>query len=167
MFAFVCVFVQVPVAQETASTTEKAASRTVTSLTSNACPRVQTGEFVAFDWNPAFDPSWAVSGLQSLRLTFDRVGEDGLAVRSMSRLSLGRDAATSIASIGNGYFHVEVPLRGRMVPGTYRLVDAQGIPQVAADYHGPAPRATNSPAREFYCITLVAPPRLPSPAVGP
>jgi hypothetical protein len=125
---------------------------------------VQTGDAVSLDWNPGFDPDWGVTGLHSFELRFAAVLENGVTVSSRVTASLGgRGVTVNISSIGNGYYHIEVPVSRGVVPGVYHLVDAHAIAEVPPDYTGPNPTMMVSPVRERYCITVVGAPVAPSP----
>jgi hypothetical protein len=135
-------------------------------LVSDACPTVQTGDAVSLDWNPAFDPIWPVTGLRSFELRFAAVLENGVTVGSRPTALLGgRGVTVNISSIGNGFFHIEIPVSRGVQPGVYHLVEARAIAQLPPDYNGPNPTMTVSPVRERYCITVVsaAPSQEPPP----
>jgi hypothetical protein len=125
-------------------------------LVSGACPEVRQGGALALDWNPGFDPSWGVTGMRSFRLVFQHLGADGVHLNPASRLVVDGGRMTAI---GNGYFHIEARLSLSTHPGTYHLVAAHSSPELLPDYQGESPQMTVSPAREFFCITVVPFPR--------
>jgi hypothetical protein len=125
-------------------------------LVAGGCPAVAQGGAIAFDWNPGFDPAWAVTGMQSFRLIFQGVGEDGVSLNPASRLMLDSGPRGRMTDIGNGYFHVEARVPRATHAGVYRLVGAHSAAAVAADATGEAPTQTVSPVGESYCMTVVA-----------
>jgi hypothetical protein len=147
LLALACASAQAP---------QTAQSRTVL-LVSDACPVVHTGDAVSLDWNPDFDPIWPVTGLRSFELRFAAVRGDGVTVASRATALLGgRGTRVNISSIGNGFFHIEIPVSRGVAPGVYHLVEARAIAQLPPDYNGPNPTMTVSPVRERYCITVVS-----------
>jgi len=141
---------------------------TTVPLVSDTCPNVSLGQSISLDWNPVFDPSWPVTSLRDVGLTFSPVEEDGVSVRRRTELRLGaRRTARTISPLGNGFFHVAVRLSGsRISPGTYRLVDVRAIPEVDSDFKGPLPEMTRSPVEARYCITVIRPQSSQSPQPG-
>jgi hypothetical protein len=139
-------------------TPPKAAFTRVVPLISGTCPTVHNGEAISLDWNPGFDPSWAVSGLVTFKLTFGLQSADGVNTRVRSGISMGgRDVALNISANGNGYFHIEVPIPRRTSPGVYQLIDAEATPQTVPNYQGDRPKMTVTPVREHFCITVLSP----------
>ncbi len=135
-----------------------AAQPEVVPLESDACPVVYGGDKIAFDWNPVFDPEWAVTGVNLARLQFARLDEDGVhlqAARSLYTLG-GRSSRAIVTALANGFYHVELTVKsGRATkPGVYRLVRAGMNARVEQDYNGPAPQMTRSPVESRFCITL-------------
>jgi hypothetical protein len=124
-------------------------------LVSGACSVVPQGGTIAFDWNPGFDPSWGVTGMKSFRLIFQRLQQDGVNINPASRLVLDSGPRSKMAAIGNGYFHIEANVPPFARRGTYHLAAAHSAPEVVPDYQGAAPEMTVSPAREYYCITVL------------
>jgi hypothetical protein len=130
----------------------------VVPLQSDNCPVVYGGDKIAFDWNPVFDPEWAVTGINLARLQFARLDDDGVhlqATRSLYTLG-GRSSRALVTALANGFYHVELTVRsGRATkPGVYRLVKARMNARVEEDYNGPAPQMTRSPVESRFCITL-------------
>jgi hypothetical protein len=134
-------------------------------LVSGACPAVRQGGVLSLDWNPAFDPSWGVTGMKSFRLIFQQLRNDGVNLNPASRLVLDNGPGRMTA-IGNGYFHIEARLPSSAHLGTYHLVDAHSSPELLPDYQEEAPKMTVSPVREHFCITVVPAPR-PSSSFPP
>ena len=141
---------------------------TTVSLVSDTCPNVIAGQSISLDWNPLFDPAWPVTSLHDFGLTFSPVAANGVSVKRGAELYLGaRHTAKSISSLGNGFFHIELRLRGlRIPPGTYRLVNAHAVPEVNPDFKGPLPEMTRSPVEERYCITVIPSQSSQSPQPG-
>jgi hypothetical protein len=132
----------------------------VVALESDNCPVVYGGDKITFDWNPVFDPEWAVTGINMARLQFARLDDDGVhlqAARSLYTLG-GRSSRAMVTALANGFYHVELTVRsGRATkPGVYRLVKARMNPRVEEDYNGPVPQMTRSPVESRFCITLRA-----------
>ena len=130
----------------------------VVPLQSDNCPVVYGGDKIAFDWNPVFDPEWAVTGINLARLQFARLDDDGVhlqATRSLYTLG-GRSSRALVTALANGFYHLELTVRsGRATkPGVYRLVKARMNARVEEDYQGPAPQMTRSPVESRFCITL-------------
>jgi hypothetical protein len=130
----------------------------VVPLQSDTCPVVYGGDKIAFDWNPVFDPEWAVTGINLARLQFARLGEDGVhlqAARSLYTLG-GRTSRAIVTPLGNGFYHVELTVQSARAtkPGVYRLVKARMNARVEEDYNGPAPEMMRSPVESRFCITL-------------
>jgi hypothetical protein len=142
--------------------------RTV-ALASGSCPVVRSGDKVSLDWNPGFEHPGMVVGLRVFNLSFGRVGSNGVTVQQLPSLHLGGLAAgLPIADIGNGYFHIELSIPLRVAPGEYHLIGATAAAMRSPDYQGTESEMTNSPVREFYCITVVPLPKpLPSPSTEP
>jgi len=137
------------------------------SLVSDTCPVVHEGDTIALDWNPGFEHDWAVTAVDSIRLSFAPLDDYGVAVRMRNVYTFrGKSVAVNGESVVNGYFHFIVPVLGRVPPGIYRLVDARVAPQVLPDYGGPLPVMTVSPVRERYCITVVSSSTSQSPSPG-
>jgi hypothetical protein len=137
---------------------EPATHPKVVPLQSDTCPVVYGGDKIAFDWNPVFDPEWAVTGINLARLQFARLEEDGVhlqAARSLYTLG-GRSSQTTVTALANGFYHVELTVHsGRATrAGVYRLVKASMNARVEEDYNGPAPQMTRSPVENRFCITL-------------
>jgi hypothetical protein len=128
-------------------------------LNSGTCPAVRQGGVISLDWNPAFDPSWAVTGMKSFRLIFHHLREDGVNLNPASRLLLDSGPRGRMTAIGNGYFHIEARLPSSAHLGTYYLVEAHSSPDLLPDYQGEAPKMTVSPVREQFCITVAPAPR--------
>jgi hypothetical protein len=130
----------------------------VVPLQSDACPVVYGGDKIAFDWNPVFDPEWAVTGIDFARLQFARLDEDGVQLQAARRLYTlgGRTSQAIVTTLPNGFYHVELTVQsGRATkPGVYRLVRARMNARVEEDYNGPAPQMTRSPVESRFCITL-------------
>ena len=129
----------------------------VVPLQSDTCPVVYGGDKIAFDWNPVFDPEWAVTGINLARLQFARMDEDGVHQTARSLYTLGgRSSRAIVTTLGNGFYHVELTVQsGRAIkPGVYRLVKASMNARVEEDYNGPAPQMTRSPVESRFCITL-------------
>lgn len=124
-------------------------------LVSSACPAVRQGGVLSLDWNPGFDPSWAVTGLKSFRLIFQHLREDGVNLNPMSRLVLDSLPRGRITAIGNGYFHIEARLPSSTHLGTYHLVAAHSSPELPPDYQGEPPKMTVSPERESFCVAVI------------
>jgi hypothetical protein len=133
-------------------------------LVSGACPAVRQDGVISFDWNPGFDPSWGVTGMKSFRLIFQQLREDGVNLNPASRLVLDSSPRGRMTAIGNGYFHIEARLPPSTHLGTYHLVDAHSSPELLPEYQGEAPKMTVSPAREYFCITVVPAPRPSAPS---
>lgn len=125
-------------------------------LVADTCPTVRQDGVLSLDWNPAFDPSGAVTGLKSFRLIFDHLLADGVHPNPAARLVLDVGPGGRMTAIGNGYFHIEMRLPPSTHPGTYHLVAAHGSPTLSPDYQGEAPTMTNSPEREYFCITVIS-----------
>jgi hypothetical protein len=160
LLAFVCAPAQTP--QDAAASPAAPLVKPVP-LVSGACPSVRQGGVISLDWNPGFDPSWAVTGLKFTRLVFQQLREDGVTPNPASRLVLDTGHRGTMTAIGNGYFHIESRLSPMTHPGTYHLVGAAGSPELLPDYQGDAPKMTVSPVSEFYCITVVPRSKAPSP----
>jgi hypothetical protein len=130
----------------------------VVPLQSDTCPVVYGGDKISFDWNPDFDPEWAVTGINLAKLQFARLDEDGVrlqATRSSYTLG-GRTSPAIVTALANGFYHVELTVQsGRATkPGVYRLVKARMNARVEEDYNGPKPQMTRSPVESRFCITL-------------
>jgi hypothetical protein len=125
-------------------------------LVSGACPAVRQGGVLSLDWNPGFDPSWAVTGLKSFRLIFHHLREDGVNLNPASKLVLDSNSRGRITAIGNGYFHIEARLPSSTHVGTYHLVAAHSSPELSPDYKGESPKMTVSPERESFCLAVVS-----------
>jgi hypothetical protein len=156
LMAFTCALAQ---AQQTEVASPAVPHAQPVPLVSGACPAVRQGGVLSFDWNPGFDPSSGVTGMKSFRLIFHHLREDGVNLNPASRLVLDSGPRGRMTTIGNGYFHIEVRLPSSTHLGTYHLVDAHSSPELLPDYQGEAPRMTVSPAREYFCITVVPAPR--------
>ncbi len=152
LLAFVCAPAQAP---QDAAASPAAPPLQPVPLVSGACPSVPQGGFISLDWNPGFDPSWAVTGLKSTRLVFQHFREGGVTLNPASRLVLDTGHHGTMTAIGNGYFHVEARLPPMTHPGTYHLVGVLSSPQLVPDYQGDAPKMTVSPVRESFCVTVV------------
>ncbi len=130
----------------------------VVPLQSDTCPVVYGGDKIAFDWNPVFDPEWAVTGINWARLQFARLDEDGVHLQAARRLYTlgGRSSRATVTALANGFYHIELTVHsGRATkPGVYRLVKARMNAGVEGDYNGPAPQMTRSPVESRFCITL-------------
>jgi len=146
------------IAGQACAQSPQAQSKTaIVQLVSDTCPVVHTGDQVAFDWNPVFDPEWPVTGIGSVSLQFARQEEDGVNLRMRPLYTLGgRISQSSSTAIGNGFYRIAivVPLSREMTPGVYRLVGVQMNARVQDDYSGPASQMTLSPVESRYCITL-------------
>jgi len=137
-----------------ASVPKAVLSRTVP-LISDSCPVVSPGDSVTLDWDPGFDYAWAVTGISSIRLSFSPLEGNGVTVRPRPAFEWrGKSVPVDGFRMMNGYFHLMIPIVGRVRPGVYHLVGARLAPQVAPDYDGPPPVMTVSPVRELYCITI-------------
>jgi hypothetical protein len=129
----------------------------VVPLESDTCPVVYGGDKIAFDWNPVFDPEWAVTGINLARLQFARMDEDGVHQTARSLYTLGgRSSRGIVTALANGFYHVELAVQPSRAtkPGVYRLVKASMNAQVGEGYNGPAPQMTRSPVESRFCITL-------------
>jgi hypothetical protein len=124
-------------------------------LVSGACPAVRQGGVLSLDWNPGFDPSWAVTGLKSFRLIFHHLRDDGVNLNPVSMLVLDSVPRGRITAIGNGYFHIEARLPSSAHLGTYHLVAGHSSPELPPDYQGESPRMTVSPERESFCVAVI------------
>jgi hypothetical protein len=156
LMAFACALAQ---AQQTEVASPAIPHAQPVPLVSGACPAVRQGGVLSLDWNPAFDPSWGVTGMKSFRLIFQHLREDGVNLNPASRLVLDSVPGGRMTAIGNGYFHIEARLPPSTHLGTYHLVDAHSSPELLPDYQGEAPKMTVSPVREHFCITVVPAPR--------
>ena len=111
-----------------------------------------------------------VERLRTINLRFGRLSEDGVTVNQVPNIQLrGLAVVLPITYIGNGYFHIELTIPARPVPGEYHLIQAIATAKMLPDYQGPDPAMTNSPVRERYCVTIVSslPPKSPpSPQPG-
>jgi hypothetical protein len=133
-------------------------------LVSDACPSVHIGDALTLDWNPGFDPAGLAANLRNFSLTFSGLQEDGITVKARPAFSLGdRAGKVAISSIGNGYFHIELPVSVRVAPGIYHLVDAHATPELFPEYQGRTLQMTNSPVGQRFCITVLGNPTAPSP----
>jgi hypothetical protein len=152
LLAFTGAFAQTPLTQVASSAVPLAQP---VPLVSGACPAVRQGGVLSLDWNPAFDPSWAVTGLKSFRLIFQHLQQDGVNLNPMSRLVLDSGLRGRMTPIGNGYFHIETRLPSSTHLGTYHLVAAHSSPELLPDYQGEAPQMTVSPVRESFCVAVI------------
>ena len=152
LLAFVGAFAQTPQTQVASPT---APLSQPVPLVSGACAAVRQGGVLSLDWNPGFDPSWAVTGLKSFRLIFDHLREDGVNLNPASRLVLDSVPRGRMTAIGEGYFHIEARLPSSTHLGTYHLVAAHSSPELLPDYQGEAPKMTVSPVRESFCVAVV------------
>jgi hypothetical protein len=159
LVAFVCASAQTP-QTEVASPSVSLAQPVP--LVSGACPAVRQGGVLSLDWNPGFDPSWAVTGLKSFRLIFLHLRDDGVNLNPAARLVLDSIPRGKITAIGNGYFHIEARLPSSTHLGTYHLVAAHSSPELPPDYQGEAPKMTVSPEREWFCVVVIPASRLSS-----
>ena len=130
----------------------------VVPLQSDTCPVVHGGDKITFDWNPAFDPEWAVTGINLAKLQFARLDEDGVQLQAERGLYTlgGRSSRAIVTALGNGFYHVELTIQSSRAtkPGVYRLVKARMNARVEEDYTGPTPQMTHSPVESRFCITL-------------
>lgn len=134
----------------------RAATASTIALVSDTCPIVRGGDAVSLDWNPGFDPSWAVAGVRWVRLRFGSLQEDGVTVRERPGVVIGgRMSPQTISAPVNGYFHLELTIDRRIPPGVYHLVEATAMAQTVPAYQGASPRVTVSPVSQRYCITVV------------
>ena len=156
LLAFVCASAQ---ASQDSAASPAAPPLQPVPLVYGACPAVRQGGFISLDWNPGFDPSYPVTGLKFTRLVFHQVREDGVSLNPSFRFVLDSGPRGRITDVGNGYFHLEARLPPMTHPGTYHLVGAVSSPQLLPDYRGEAPKMTDSPVREQFCITVVPAPR--------
>lgn len=138
------------------ATQAQSPSKTVP-LASDSCPVVHNGDRLAFEWNPAFDPEYPVTGVAAVNLQFARLLSDGVNAQRRPSLELhSKNTHTSITAIGNGFYRFEVTVRSdrRTQMGVYRLASAKISAQAEEDYRGPKPQMTQSPVESRYCITL-------------
>jgi len=146
-------------------------SRTI-QLASDSCQAVQIGDKISLDWNPNFDPSWPVTDLRGLGLTFAAVAEDGVNLKQTRLILDSRYTHSNISPLGNGFFHVAITVRPRskttrvIRPGTYRLVKARAIAALDTSYTGGPPQMTSSPVEARYCITILRSSSSASPKSG-
>jgi len=133
-------------------------------LTSDSCARVAEGDVITFDWNPAFEHSGRVTGLQGLTMVFARRGEEEqaalgqagivLSARKTVERAMPRDAVN--APLVNGYYRSTFrPNFHGAEPGEYHLVIAQADAQVHAEDYDTRPETGNSPLRFPYCLNVV------------
>lgn len=141
-------------------------SRTVP-LMSDACPAVHPGGKVSLELNPGFEYPGVVVGLGNFYLFFGRLVDDSVIVRQVRPLRMGGVATNiQVTSIGNGYFHIELPIPAHVAPGEYHLINATTVAKVLPEYQGPTLTMTVSPVRERYCITVVSPTASQTPLPG-
>jgi len=146
-------------------------SRTIP-LVSDSCPAVQIGDKISLDWNPNFDPSWPVTDLRGLGLTFVAVADDGVNLKGTRLILDSRSTQSDISPLGNGFYQIGITIRPRSTtsrvirPGTYRLVKARAIAALDPSYAGGPPRMTSSPVEARYCITVLRSSSSPSPRPG-
>lgn len=151
-----CSMAQVPAAS--APHTLHAVNPRTVPLISDACPPVRPGDKVSLDWNPGFEHPGAVQGLGNFSLRFGRVGSNGVTVQLVRPLLLHELAsAQHFTSIGNGFFHIELTVPVRAVPGEYHIIGASALALTIPDYQGPELLMTNSPADARFCITVLPP----------
>lgn len=137
-------------------TQPKTSSRPVP-LVSDSCPQVREGDRITLDWNPGFDHAGIVTGLKSFSLVMAGVNENGAIGRQRIVLAAGgRGHSPFASSLGNGYYHIEIPVPSDLPEGVYRLVDADTDAEAMAGYENePRPQMTVSPVRERFCITVL------------
>jgi hypothetical protein len=164
LVAFVCASAQAPQTEVASPAIPRAQP---VPLVSGVCPAVRQGGVISFDWNPGFDPSWAVTGMKSFRLIFQHLQQDGVNLNTASRLPLDSIPGGRMTAIGNGYFHIEAHVPPFAHRGTYHLVAAHSAPELVPDYQGDAPEMTVSPVREHFCITVVVPAPRPTSSSPP
>ncbi len=151
-----CAMAQVPA--ESASPTLHAANPRTVPLVSDACPVVRPGDKVSLDWNPGFEHPGVVQGLGNFSLRFGRVGSNGVSVQLVRPLLLHELAsAQHFTSNSNGFFHIELTVPVRAVPGEYHVIGASALALTTPDYQGPQLFMTNSPADARFCITVLPP----------
>ena len=127
-------------------------------LVSDACPAVHSGDSIAFEWQPGFDPEWPVTALSMVSLKFARASDDGITVYPRQSYEFGRrHSHVAVTPLPNGFYHVEVTVPSERLPlGVYRLVDASTGVTLDPSYRGPHPQMITSPVESRYCITVVS-----------
>jgi hypothetical protein len=156
LLTFACALAQTPQTDAASSTAPRAQP---VPLVSGACPAVGQGGAISLDWNPAFDSSWAVTGIKSFRLIFQSLLADGVTPNPASRLVMDSGPRGRATAIGDGSFHIEARLPSSTHPGIYHLVMAHTSPELLPNYQGDSPKATVSPASEDFCITVAPAPQ--------
>ena len=137
----------------------------VVSLTSDSCAQVAEGDVITFDWNPAFEHSGRVTGLQGLTLVFAQRGEEEqamqgrggivLSARKTAERAMPRDSAN--APLVNGYYRSTFrPNLHGVEPGEYHLVSAHADARVNAGDNDTRPELGNSPLRLPFCLNVVS-----------
>ena len=128
-------------------------------LVSGSCTSVRQHGVLSLEWNPAFETSWAVTGLRSFRLIFQSFLADGITPNPVSRVIVDSTPGGKATALRDGSFHIEARLPSSTRPGTYHLVAAHSAPQLIPNYQGDDPKMTVSPVGENFCITVVAGPQ--------
>lgn len=134
-------------------------------LTSDSCAQVAEGDVITFVWNPAFEHSGTVTGLQGFTLVFARRGEEQqaaqgqaviiLSARKTGERAMPRDSAN--APLVNGYYRSTFrPNLHGVAPGEYHLISAQADARVKAGDHDARPELGNSPVRFPFCLNVVS-----------
>ena len=151
LLTMACALAQVP--RPDAASSPTALAQPVP-LVSGSCASVRPGAAISLEWNPTFEPFWAVTGLKSFRLIFHSLLADGVTPNPVSRLIVDSNPGGKATALGDGSFRIEARLPLASHPGTYHLVAAHSSPQILPDYQGEAPEMTVSPVSEDLCITV-------------
>ena len=156
LLAFACASAQVPQTEAPPAPAMRPLPRAV-SLVSNSCPEIHNGDRIALDWNPGFDHLGPVTGLKTFSVTLAPLMENGVIGRSRITFSAGGKGHPVGAPLGNGYYHIEIPMSTMIAEGAYRVIDADAVAEVMPQYErDPPPQMTVSPAQERFCINVVA-----------
>jgi len=166
LLGFLFAAAQVPGTEMTVQAAAEKQEHVVVPMVSGQCPAVHAGDWISLDWNPAFDSTWAVTGVKNVSLSFVGTFPDGVTPNPRIMFALGRGENHRIVPLGNGYYRIESPLSTIVDPGVYQLVDAYANPELLPDYKGEIPRPTVFPTSEHLCITVLSP-RHPRGSLSP
>jgi hypothetical protein len=127
---------------------------------------VTPGDELVLEWNPGFDVPGGATGVQTMLLSFRKVGQidpDPLGHREFllrAEYKGGRGATnpSEITQLSNGFlqFRFHVPHQD-VEPGEYHIATARAIPMTRETYAVKGPM-TNSPLNSSFCLNVVAPP---------
>lgn len=130
------------------------------------CAAIAEGDTLTMEWNPAFDTSVDIIGLQEMRLhlskrrteTQGRQPGTGFDLFFLETRVRAGEGTSSVKPMPNGFYQVSFRARLRHVePGEYYVVAARASAATEHSSNGHPPQMTNKPSRLPYCVTVGSP----------